>query len=114
MLVATGLYGTLAYTVSRRTSEVGLRMALGAQRGQVLWMVMRGSLLVAASGVAIGLPLGLLSAKLLRSILFGVEPRDPATFAAAIAGIAVVSVAAGLIPALRAASVDPMVALREE
>jgi len=114
MLVATGLYGTLAYTVSRRTSEVGLRMALGAQRGQVLWMVMRGSLAVAAIGVAIGLPLALLSAKLLRSILFGVEPRDPATFAAAIAGIAVVSVAASLIPALRAASVDPMVALREE
>jgi predicted permease len=114
MLVATGLYGTLAYTVSRRTSEVGLRMALGAQRGQVLWMVMRGSLVVAAFGVAIGLPLALLSAKLLRSILFGVEPRDPATFAAAIAGIAVVSISASLIPALRAASVDPMVALREE
>jgi len=114
MLVATGLYGTLAYTVSRRTSEVGLRMALGAQRGQVLWMVMRGSLVVAAIGVAVGLPLALVSAKLLRSILFGVEPRDPAVFAAAIAGIAVVSLAASLIPALRAASVDPMVALREE
>ena len=77
-------------------------------------LVMRGSLVVAAIGVAIGLPLALLSAKLLRSILFGVEPRDPATFAAAIAGIAVVSVAASLIPALRAVSVDPMVALREE
>jgi ABC-type antimicrobial peptide transport system permease subunit len=69
---------------------------------------------VAAIGVAIGLPLAMVSANLLRSILFGVEPRDPVTFAAAIAGIAVVSVGASLIPALRAASVDPMVALREE
>ena len=114
LLVATGLYGTLAYTVSRRTSEVGLRMALGAQRGQVLWMVLRGSLAITVAGVVIGLPLALLATKALRSLLFGVEPRDPATFAGAIAGIAAVSLFASLIPALRAASVDPMVALREE
>ena len=113
-LVATGLYGTLAYTVSRRTPEVGLRMALGAQRGQVLWMVLRGSLVTTVAGVASGLPLALVASRLLRSMLFGVEPRDPATFAGAIAGIAAVSLAASLLPALRAASVDPMVALREE
>jgi predicted permease len=114
LLVATGLYGTLAYTVSRRTSEVGLRMALGAQRGQVLWMVLRGSLAITVAGVAVGLPLAFFATKLLRSLLFGVEPRDPATFAGAMAGIAAVSLVASLIPALRAASVDPMVALREE
>ncbi|HEX3748219.1 MAG TPA: ABC transporter permease [Bryobacteraceae bacterium] len=114
MLVATGLYGTLAYSVSRRTSEVGLRMALGAQRGQVLWMVLRGSLLMTVVGVVLGIPVALLATKFLRAILFGVEPRDPAVFAAAIAGIAVVSLGASLIPAVRAASVDPMIALREE
>jgi len=114
LLVATGLYGTLAYTVSRRTPEVGLRMALGAQRGQVLWMVLRGSLGITIAGVVIGLPLAVLATKALRSLLFGVEARDPATFAGAIVGIAVVSFLASLIPALRAASVDPMVALREE
>ncbi|MEI9973399.1 MAG: FtsX-like permease family protein [Ignavibacteriota bacterium] len=114
LLVATGLYGTLAYTVSRRTSEVGLRMALGAQRGQVLWMVLRGSLGMTVAGVAIGLPTALFATRLLKSMLFGVEPRDPVTFAGAVAGIAAVSLVASSIPALRAASVDPMVALREE
>ncbi|HUE04842.1 MAG TPA: ABC transporter permease [Bryobacteraceae bacterium] len=114
LLVATGLYGTLAYTVSRRTSEVGVRMALGAQRRQVLWMILRGSLVVTIVGVAIGLPLAMAATKVLQSMLFGVQPRDPATFAAALVGIAVVSLGASLIPALRAASVDPMVALRDE
>ena len=114
LLVATGLYGTLAYTVSRRTSEVGVRMALGAQRGQVLWMILRGSLMVTLAGVVVGLPLALAATKVLQSMLFGVQPRDPATFAAALAGIAAVSLVASLIPALRAASVDPMMALREE
>jgi predicted permease len=114
LLVATGLYGTLAYTVSRRTAEVGVRMALGARRGQVMWMILRGSLLVTIAGVAIGLPLALSATKVLHAMLFGVEPRDPATFAAALAGIAAVALAASLIPAMRAASVDPMVALREE
>jgi predicted permease len=114
MLVAIGLYGTLAYSVSRRTSEVGLRMALGAQRGQVLWMVLRGSLGMTVAGIAIGLPLALFAVKGLQSMLFGVQPRDPGTFVGAVAGIVVVSLVASLIPALRAASVDPMVALREE
>jgi predicted permease len=114
MLVAIGLYGTLAYSVSRRTSEVGLRMALGAQRGQVLWMVLRGSLGMTIAGIVIGLPLALFAVKGLQSMLFGVQPRDPGTFVGAVAGIVVVSLVASLIPALRAASVDPMVALREE
>jgi predicted permease len=114
LLVATGLYGTLAYTVSRRTAEVGVRMALGAQRRDVLWMVLRGSLGVTLAGIAAGLPLAVASTRLLRSVLFGVRPGDPLVYAAAIAGIVVVSLAASLLPALRAASVDPMRALRDE
>jgi len=114
LLVAIGLYGTLAYTVSRRTSEVGLRMALGAQRREVLWMVLRGSLVVSLAGIAIGLPLSIASTRVVRTMLFGVEPGDPIAFIAAVGGIVLVSVTASLIPALRAASVDPLVALRDE
>jgi ABC-type antimicrobial peptide transport system permease subunit len=114
LLVATGLYGTLAFTVSRRTAEVGVRMALGAQRRQVLWMVLRGSLLVSLAGIALGLPAAIAAGRLLRSMLYGVEPGDPLTFAGALAGITLVALAASLIPARRAASVDPMVALRHE
>jgi ABC-type antimicrobial peptide transport system permease subunit len=114
LLVATGLYATLAYTVSRRTSEVGVRMALGAQRSQVLWMILRGSFLVTLIGVVIGLPLAIAATKLLRSVLFGVTSGDPITFVAATIGIGLVAFLASLIPALRAATVDPLVALRYE
>jgi predicted permease len=114
LLVATGLYATLAYTVSRRTSEVGVRMALGAQRSQVLWMVLRGSFLVTLIGIVIGLPLAITATKVVRSVLFGVTPGDPITFVAAVLGIGLVAFLASLIPALRAATVDPLVALRYE
>jgi predicted permease len=114
VLVATGLYGTLAYRVSRRTAEIGVRMALGAQRQQVLWMVLRESLMVGAAGLAVGLPLAIAGARLLRSTLFGLGPNDPLSFGAALAGIVVVTLLASLIPARRAASVDPMLALRME
>jgi ABC-type antimicrobial peptide transport system permease subunit len=114
LLVATGLYGTLAYTVSRRTVEVGIRMALGARRAEVLWMVLRGGLMVGACGVLIGLPLAIGGARFLESMLFGVKRSDPRFFIAAVAGIAIVTLAASLIPARRAASVDPIQALRAE
>lgn len=114
LLVATGLYGTLAYTVSRRTAEVGIRMALGAQRSQVLWMVLRESLAVAAAGAVPGIALAAGAGRLLRSMLYGLAPGDPATFAVAVAGLALVCLSASLIPARRATSVDPMVALRYE
>ncbi|HEV3198480.1 MAG TPA: ABC transporter permease [Bryobacteraceae bacterium] len=114
LLVATGLYGTLAYRVSQRTAEVGIRMALGAQRRQVLWMVLRGSLVVSAVGVAIGLPLSMAGARFLRTMLFGVQPGDPRMFVGGVLGIAMVALAASLIPARKAATVNPIVALRSE
>jgi len=114
LLVATGLYGTLAYAVSRRTAEVGVRMALGAQRGQVLWMVLKGSLVVCPGAIAVGVPAAIGAVRFLRSMLYGVEPGDPMTFSAAVSGILTVAFAASLIPARRAASVDPLVALRHD
>jgi hypothetical protein len=113
-LVATGVYGALAYAVSRRTSEVGLRMALGAQRDQVLWMILRQSFIVCLAGIALGLPLAIACSRLLQSMLFGVKPGDPLTFVAALAGIIAVALFAGFLPALRAASINPIVALRHE
>jgi ABC-type antimicrobial peptide transport system permease subunit len=114
LLVATGLFGTLAYRVSRRTNEIGVRMALGAQRGQVLWMVLRESLLLCLAGVAAGLPLAFVMGRLLRSTLYGVSPADALTFAAAVVGVGVVALLSSLLPARRASSVEPMVALRYE
>jgi predicted permease len=113
VLVSTGLYGTLAYRVSRRTSEIGVRMALGAARGQVLWMIMRESVIVGLAGIAVGLPLAIAGSRMLRTMLFGLTPGDPWSYAAALAVVALIAIGAGLIPARRAASVDPMVALRE-
>jgi predicted permease len=114
LLVATGLYGTLAYRVSRRTAELGVRMALGAQRHQVLWLVLRESLIMSLAGAVVGLPLAKGAAYLLRSILFGLGPNDPLSFGAALGGMFVVALLASYIPAHRATSVDPMVALRYE
>jgi predicted permease len=114
LLVAIGLYGTLAYRVHRRTAEIGVRMALGARRTQVLWMIMRESLVVAAIGVAVGLPLALAGARWLKSMLFGLSPADPLTFLLALIGIAALAVFSALMPARKASSVDPMVALRYE
>jgi predicted permease len=113
-LVAIGLYGTLAYRVSRRTAEIGVRMALGAQRRQVLWMFLRESLVMAVIGVCVGLPLAFAGARLLKSMLFGLSPADPVTFLLALAGIAAVALFSAFIPARRASIVDPIVALRYE
>ena len=113
-LVATGLYGTIAYNVNRRTSELGIRLALGASRGRVLWMILREGLQICAVGLLIGLPLALAAARLLRSLLYGLTPSDPRSISAAVLGILVVTMAACLIPARRAASIDPAIALRNE
>lgn len=113
-LVATGLYATLAYAVARRTAEIGIRMALGAQRREVLWMVLKESLVMCMAGIAIGLPLALACSRVLRSILFGVAPSDPLTVSFGLLGLIVVALMASFIPAGRAASIDPISALRNE
>jgi ABC-type antimicrobial peptide transport system permease subunit len=114
VLVATGLYGTIAYGVTRRTSEVGIRMALGAERHQVLWMVLREGLQICLLGILIGLPVALASTRLLRSLLYGLTPNDPLSIGSAAIGILVVTAIACVIPAQRAASISPTLALRNE
>ncbi len=114
VLVATGLYGTLAYRVNNRTVEIGVRIAVGAQRGQVMWMVLRDSLTMTAYGVAIGVPLALLVGKALTSSLYGVKPYELSIYGFAALGVATVAIAASLVPARRAAGVDPLTALRSE
>jgi predicted lysophospholipase L1 biosynthesis ABC-type transport system permease subunit len=114
VLVATGLYGTLAYRVCLRTAEIGVRMAVGARRGQVVWMILRDSLVLTAAGVAAGVPLAMLVGRALTSSLYGVKPLDAVTYLLAMVGVAVVAMAASAVPAGRAASVDPMRALRTE
>lgn len=114
ILVATGLYGTLAYRVNRRTAEIGVRMAVGAQRSQLLWMVMRESMSLTIAGVVVGVPLAILTGKALSSALYGIKPGDPASFAFAAAGVSIVALAASWIPARGAANVDPLTALRSE
>ena len=114
LLVATGLYGTLAYRVGRRTSEIGVRMALGAQHGQVLWLILRESLLVSGAAILAGVPVAIAGARLMRSMLFGVQPGDMISFLLALFGVILVALAASIIPARRAMRVDPLVALRYE
>jgi predicted permease len=114
LLATVGLYGVTSYGVERRTNEIGVRMALGADRPQVLVMVMRSVALQSAAGMLIGLPLVLGAGRLLASKLFGVSRFDAAVLAIAILALAVSTLIAGFLPARRAASVEPMQALRSE
>jgi predicted permease len=114
LLVGIGLYGTLSYRISRRSTEIGVRMALGAQRGRVLQMVMRESLQIAVFGVALGIPLAMLTGHFMTSMLFGLEPYDKWTALASLVGVVAIGLVAGYLPARRAASIDPMQALRSE
>jgi len=113
-LACIGIYGLAAYAVTRRTNEIGIRMALGADSSGVLWMVMRESLTLAALGVAIGIPVSLAAARLIESVLYGLKTTDPATIALAALVMIAVAALAAYLPARRAAKVDPMVALRYE
>jgi predicted permease len=113
-LCCVGLYGVTAYSVTRRTKEIGIRMALGAPRTQVLWLFLRQTLGLVVIGVAIGTPIALACGRFVKSLLFGLTPADPASLAIALLMLAGVAAVACLVPARRATKVDPMVALRYE
>ncbi len=113
-LASVGLYGITAYSVARRTGEIGLRMALGANRTQVVMMVLQRALVLVALGLVIGIPVALLGGRLMRSQLYGVHIYDPVTLAVAVIALSACATLAGFIPARRAASIEPMHALRIE
>jgi predicted permease len=114
LLAAVGLYGVMAYTVTRRTREMGIRMALGATRANVVGIVMREAIVIIVSGLVVGVPLALALADLIRSQLFGLNPRDPLTLLAAALILTFAGGLAGFLPAMRASSVNPTTALRQE
>ena len=114
VLVAIGLYGTLSYRVTRRTPEIGIRVALGARRDHVVWMVVRDSLGVCLAGMLLGVPLAIAGSRFLESMLFGLSTRDPWSYTGALVAVTLLTVVASLVPARRAVSVDPMIALRSE
>jgi len=114
LTACVGLYGTMSYSVARQVGEIGIRMALGAQRGAVVWMVLRRTLLLAAVGLAISVPAALTAFRLVKSLLFETQPNDPGTLV--LAGVVLLSAAilAGYAPARRASRIDPLAALRQE
>jgi putative ABC transport system permease protein len=114
LLTVVGLYGVLAYSVLKRTREIGLRVALGASRNIVLQMVLKQAMLLVAAGVALGLAGAFAGGQILSNMLYGVSPRNPLLLAIACIAITVTAALAALLPARRAASIDPMQALRNE
>jgi ABC-type antimicrobial peptide transport system permease subunit len=114
LLAVSGLFGVIAYSVSQRTREIGIRMALGAHRGKVVGMVLRQGMTLAGAGTLIGLAAALAATRLLRSLLLGVSPLDPVTFTLVPLLLLIVALLACLLPARRAAQTDPMEALRCE
>lgn len=114
VLSAIGIYGLMSYTVNQRKREAGIRLALGEEPGQILARVIRSALAITALGALIGLGVSLITVDLSRALLFGIEPRDPATFTLAGVVMALVAVTAAAIPAQRLATVDPLMALRED
>ncbi len=113
-LAAIGLYGVLSYGVSQRTGEIGIRMALGAQRAGILQMILRETAMMILLGAAAGLAISLAAARMIRSMLYHVTPSDPLSLTAAIGILGAVALIAGFLPARRASLVEPMTALRQE
>jgi ABC-type antimicrobial peptide transport system permease subunit len=114
LLALTGIYGSIAFRVARRTQEIGVRIALGARPARVISMVVGRSVLLTSVGVVAGLLIALGASRLASSLLYGIAPHDPVSYAAAAALLLLAAVAAGWLPALRAARVDPVTALRSE
>jgi macrolide transport system ATP-binding/permease protein len=114
MMACVGLYGTMAYAVARRTGEIGIRMALGATRRRVVWMILREVAVLSAFGLLIGLGAACQTTAFLKSFLFGVKPNDPLAIGASVAILIACAVLAGFLPAFRASRIDPMAALRDE
>jgi ABC-type antimicrobial peptide transport system permease subunit len=114
LLACVGLHGVTSYSVARRTGEIGIRLALGAQRSQVMWMILRQVVILAVVGLAMGLPLAWLAGPAVKSLLFGLDATDPMTLAVSALVMVVVAVAAGLWPARRAARMEALAALRTE
>jgi macrolide transport system ATP-binding/permease protein len=114
LIACVGLYGTMSYSVARQVGEIGIRMALGAQRGAVVWMVLRRVLLLAAVGLAISVPAALSGTQFVKSFLFDTRPNDPGTLALAAVVLLSAAILAGYAPARRASRIDPMAALRQE
>jgi len=114
LIACVGLYGTMSYNVARRTSEIGIRMALGAQRRRVVWMVLREVLALMVAGLGISVPIAYSAAKLIESFLYGMKPGDPAAMTAAVAILLCAAILAGYLPARGASRIDPMIALRNE
>ena len=114
VIACVGLYGTVAYNVARRTGEIGIRMALGAQRGAVVWMVLREVLVLVAVGLAFSVPTAFGTSKFVESFLFGMKPNDPLALTLAVAILLISALLASYAPARTASRIDPMIALRHE
>ena len=114
LLAAIGLYGVMSYTVARRTTEIGVRMALGAQRTDVASLVLRDILRLIAIGSLVGVLASVQLARYVESLIFGLEPHDPMTIAGSVAVLGLIGLIAGYVPARRAARIDPILALRAE
>jgi ABC-type antimicrobial peptide transport system permease subunit len=112
VIACVGLYGSVAFSVAQRTHEIGIRSALGATRRRLVWMVLRGVLVMTAAGLAIGTPLALAGSRYVRSFLYGVAPHDPASIATAVAVLLLAALLAGYVPASRASRIDPLTAIR--
>jgi ABC-type antimicrobial peptide transport system permease subunit len=114
MLSAIGLYGTLSHMVIQRTDEIGIRVALGADRGALIWMILRRSLAVVFAGIAVGLPVALLAARPVQALLYGLRPTDFGTIILGTVVLLAAALAASYLPARRASQIDPIIALRYE